>query len=97
MPGKGIDLLTTDPMPAVLGSGDPALTYFARRDLLDWQSEPVEALWELPDMQVSPAYCNCSKAFVRVYWTPMFERPVEVDPLEMTITGSVECRFRVII
>jgi hypothetical protein len=51
MPDKWINVLMIDPLPALLGGGDPALAYFVRRDLLDWQAEPVEALWELPEVQ----------------------------------------------
>ena len=43
------DLLAVDPLPALLDRGDTALASFARRDLLDWKAEPVEALWELPE------------------------------------------------
>lgn len=46
-----LDLLPVDPLPALLGSGDIALEYFARRDLLDWQAGPVEQLWDLPEAQ----------------------------------------------
>lgn len=40
--------LKFDPLPPLLSSGDQALTYFARRDLLDENPGPVESLWELP-------------------------------------------------
>ncbi|MEW6093193.1 MAG: prenyltransferase/squalene oxidase repeat-containing protein [Chloroflexota bacterium] len=46
-----LDLLPVDPLPALLGGGDLALDYFARRALLDWQAEPVEQLWDLPEVQ----------------------------------------------
>ena len=42
-------ILSTDPLPALLGWDDPALTYFVRRDLLDEAVGPLEALWELPE------------------------------------------------
>lgn len=43
--------LSIDPLPVLLGGGDPALAYFTCRDLLDRQVEPVESLWELPEAQ----------------------------------------------
>jgi hypothetical protein len=49
MPDKWSDVLPYDPLPTLLDSGDPALVYFTRRDLLDWQAEPVETLWDLSD------------------------------------------------
>jgi hypothetical protein len=50
MPGKWIDLLTTDPLPALLGGGDPALAYFIQRDLLEQGVGQVETLWSLPEV-----------------------------------------------
>lgn len=44
-----LDLLSVDPLPALLAGGDTALAYFTRRDLLDWQAEPVDVLWEFPE------------------------------------------------
>ncbi len=41
--------LRVDPLPALLARDDPALEYFARRDLLDETSAPIERLWELPE------------------------------------------------
>jgi hypothetical protein len=46
-----LNLLQSDPLPALLGVDDPALSYLARRDLLDRQVEPVEKLWELPEVR----------------------------------------------
>ncbi len=40
--------LRYDPIPPLLGSGDEALIYFTRRDLLGEDPGPVERLWELP-------------------------------------------------
>lgn len=51
MPAKWVEMLPTDPLPALLCGGDPALEYFVRRDLLGWRVEPVETLWELPEVQ----------------------------------------------
>jgi hypothetical protein len=47
------------------------------------------------DVQVSPTYCQCSRAFVRAYWSEVLGRAVEVEVLETAITGSTECRFRI--
>jgi len=49
MPARWVDMLTTDPLPALLGGGDPALEYFVRRDLLEQTVGPTETLWELPE------------------------------------------------
>ncbi len=40
--------LRCDPVPALLASGNPAIEYFTRRDLLGEKVEPIETLWELP-------------------------------------------------
>jgi hypothetical protein len=48
MPDKWLDLLPTNPLPALLAWQNPALTYFVQRDLLDDAVGPVEELWELP-------------------------------------------------
>lgn len=40
--------LKHDPLPVLLASGDEALRFFARRDLLDEVTGPVQRLWELP-------------------------------------------------
>jgi hypothetical protein len=43
-----VGYLRVDPLPRLLDSGNPAIAYFARRDLLDEAVEPVEVLWDLP-------------------------------------------------
>jgi hypothetical protein len=40
-----------DPIPPLLSSGDEALQYFIRRDLLGEPVGPVQCLWELPAAQ----------------------------------------------
>jgi squalene cyclase len=40
--------LSVDPLPLVLASGNEAISYFTRRDLLDEEVGPVQSLWELP-------------------------------------------------
>ena len=37
-----------DPVPALLASGNPAIEYFTRRDLLGEKVAPIETLWDLP-------------------------------------------------
>ena len=37
-----------DPMPTLLSSGDKALAYFVRRDLLEEKVDSIEKLWETP-------------------------------------------------
>jgi len=43
--------LTRDPLPPLLSSGNPAIVYFARRDLLGEKPGPVKSLWSLPAAQ----------------------------------------------
>jgi len=43
--------LHLDPIPALLGSEDEALQYFARRDLLDEVTGPISRVWRLPGAQ----------------------------------------------
>jgi len=43
--------LKYDPVPPLLESGDSALIYFVRRDLLDEETGDVRNLWELPAAQ----------------------------------------------
>ena len=40
--------LRVDPIPALVASGNEAVAYFARRDLLDEDPGPVSRLWRLP-------------------------------------------------
>ena len=40
-----------DPVPALLASGDVPLVYFARRDLLGDQTDPVDSLWQLREAE----------------------------------------------
>ena len=47
--------------------------------------------------KVSSTYCNCSKAFVQTYWSDVLGRPVEVSIQETAVTGSTECRFRIMV
>jgi hypothetical protein len=55
-------------------------------------------LRDLPtDEQVSPTYCKCSRAFVQTYWSEILGRSVEVKILETAVTGSKECKFRIMI
>ena len=43
--------LRFDPIPAFLSSGDEALQYFVRRDLLEEGVGPICRLWQLPEVQ----------------------------------------------
>lgn len=43
--------LRVDPMPVLISSSNKAIEYFARRDLLDEKVEPIETLWELPEVK----------------------------------------------
>lgn len=51
---------------------------------------------ELPKEEtVSITYCNCSKGFVEKYWEAILQRPVEVEILQSTISGAIECKFAI--
>ncbi|MFC1879854.1 prenyltransferase/squalene oxidase repeat-containing protein [Chloroflexota bacterium] len=41
--------LKVDPLDGLLGCGNPAISYFTRRDLLGESLGPPELLWDLPD------------------------------------------------
>jgi hypothetical protein len=43
--------LKFDPLPPLLSSGNEALLYFVRRDLLGENVDPVQCLWQLPEPQ----------------------------------------------
>jgi hypothetical protein len=50
----------------------------------------------LPDKEnISPTYCQCSKAFLRAFWEAALGRPLKVEVLETALSGSRECRFRI--
>ena len=42
--------LNLDPLPPLQASENEALLYFVRRDLLGEGVEPIEVLWELPEV-----------------------------------------------
>ncbi len=44
-------LLKVDPVPALASSGNAAISFFARRDLLDRETGTASALWQLPEAQ----------------------------------------------
>lgn len=44
--------LRFDPIPSLLSSGNEALRYFVRRDLLKEKVEPIRRLWQLPEAQM---------------------------------------------
>ena len=43
--------LKVDPAPLLASSGNVAISFFARRDLLGLETDPVSTLWRLPDAQ----------------------------------------------
>jgi hypothetical protein len=43
--------LAVDPIPTLLSSGNDAIVYFTRRDLLGEEVPPVETLWRLPQAE----------------------------------------------
>jgi hypothetical protein len=44
---------------------------------------------------ISPTYCQCSVAFVKTWWSAVIGKPVRVQLIESSITGSDKCRFRI--
>ncbi|MGZ4358534.1 MAG: prenyltransferase/squalene oxidase repeat-containing protein [Gaiellaceae bacterium] len=45
----GVRLLEVDPVPLLVSSSNRAVSFFARRDLLGGNGEPVSELWRLPE------------------------------------------------
>lgn len=45
--GEFKEMLRVDPVPALLAAGNPAVEFFARRDLLEEKVGPVSRLWDL--------------------------------------------------
>ena len=43
--------LRVDPIPVLISSNNRAIEYFAKRDLLNEKVEPIETLWELPEVK----------------------------------------------
>jgi len=44
---------------------------------------------------ISPTYCLCSVAFVETWWSEVIGKPVRVQLIESSITGSDKCVFRI--
>jgi predicted transcriptional regulator YdeE len=50
----------------------------------------------LPEgVNVSPTYCQCSRAFVQAHWETVLGRPVKVELGPTAISGSHECKFMI--
>ena len=45
------------------------------------------------DVNASPTYCQCSRAFVQAHWEAVLGRPLKVELGKTAITGSDECEF----
>jgi Family of unknown function (DUF6144) len=45
------------------------------------------------DVNASPAYCQCSRAFVHAYWEGILGRPLKVELGKTAISGATECQF----
>jgi hypothetical protein len=45
---RWVSTLRVDPMPPLVGSRNPSVAWYARRDLLDQAAGPVKTLWDLP-------------------------------------------------
>ena len=43
--------LRVDPIPSLISAKNRAIEYFTRRDILDEKVEPIETLWELPEIK----------------------------------------------
>ena len=51
-------------------------------------------MFALPeDVNASPTYCQCSRAFVQAHWETVLGRPLKVELGETAITGAEECKF----
>jgi hypothetical protein len=48
---KWPETLRVNPLPSLLAADNEALRFFVRRDLMDEEAGPVDALWELPEAQ----------------------------------------------
>lgn len=51
MPQKWLSPLKIDLIPVLLSSGNKAIEYFTKRDLLDETVEPIDYVWQLPEVQ----------------------------------------------
>jgi|WetSurMetagenome_2_1015567.scaffolds.fasta_scaffold03189_12 hypothetical protein len=51
MPQKWSEQLKFNPVPVLLSSGNKAIEYFTKRDLLDETVEPITCIWQLPEVQ----------------------------------------------
>ena len=47
------------------------------------------------EVQVSPAFCNCSAAFHKKPYEVIFGQPLEAEVLETVLTGDPWCRFAI--
>ncbi|MBE0447381.1 MAG: hypothetical protein IBX64_04670 [Actinobacteria bacterium] len=43
--------LKYNPIPKLLSSGNEAIAYFTKHDLLEVEAESIQALWRLPEVQ----------------------------------------------
>jgi hypothetical protein len=43
--------LRVDPIPSLISAKNKAIEYFTRRDILNEKVEPIETLWELPEVR----------------------------------------------
>ena len=48
---KWLTQLKFDPTPTLLSSGNDAIVYFTKRDLLEQEVAPINHIWQLPDVQ----------------------------------------------
>ncbi|MCW4002389.1 MAG: hypothetical protein NWE95_00545 [Candidatus Bathyarchaeota archaeon] len=48
---KWLSPLKVDPIPVLLSSGNKAIEYFTKRNLLDETVEPIDYVWQLPEVQ----------------------------------------------
>jgi predicted transcriptional regulator YdeE len=83
----------------------PEITRYERDgDILYWYYTPRKIgkgmrcvcplLSMLPEgVNVSPTYCQCSRAFVHTYWEGILERPLKVELGKTSIMGADECQF----
>lgn len=74
--------LRRDPLPPLLATGNPALRYMARRDLLGENPAPVTALWESPDVLRIVARQRPDGGWTYPGGNPQIRSQVNYDQLE---------------
>jgi hypothetical protein len=89
-----IELNATPEITRYERNGDILYWYYTPRKLGKGMRCVCPLFSMLPeDVNASPTYCQCSRAFVQAYWSGILGRPVKVELGETSITGAEECKF----